>query len=90
MCFFLNSVISFLGIMFSLKLCISMVNYDLFPSNVAVLLVLVFGWQLSYLNAKPKSAIETICVLEKLRWVGATGTVTEYRNLYFEPATQKL
>lgn len=57
-CFFLNSVISFLDIIFSLKLRISMVNYDLFQSNFAVLLVLVFGWQLLYLNAKRKSAVE--------------------------------
>lgn len=65
--FFLNSVISFLGIIFSLKLRISMVNYHFFQSNFAVLLVLVFGWQLLYLNAKHKSAVETICVLERIR-----------------------
>lgn len=55
---FFNSVISFLGIIFSLELCISMVNYDSFQSNFAVLLVLVFGWQLLYLDAKPESAVE--------------------------------
>lgn len=35
-----------------------MVNYDSFQSNFAVLLVLVFGWQLLYLDAKPESAVE--------------------------------
>lgn len=65
--FFLNSVISFLGITFSLKLCISMVSYDSFQSNFAVLLVLVFGWQLSYLDAKHESAVEMVCVLERIK-----------------------
>lgn len=65
-CFFFNSVISFLGIIFSLKLCISMVSYDSFQSNFAVLLVLVFGWQLLYLDAKHKSAVEVVCVLERI------------------------
>lgn len=67
MCFFLNSVISFLGIIFSLKLRLSMVNYDSLQSNFAVLLVLVFGWQLLYLNAKRKSAVEMIYVLERIK-----------------------
>lgn len=58
--FFSNSVISFLGIIFLLKLCISMVNYDSFQSNFAVLLVLVFGWQLLYLDAKHESAVEMV------------------------------
>lgn len=63
--FFFNSVISFLGIIFSLKLCTSMVNYDLFQSNFAVLLVLVFGWQLLYLDAKHESAVEMVCCPRK-------------------------
>lgn len=58
--FFSNSVLSFLGIIFFLKLCISMVNYDSFQSNFAVLLVLVFGWQLLYLDAKHESAVEMV------------------------------
>lgn len=62
-----NSVISFLGIIFSLKLCVSMVNYDSFQSNFAVLLVLVFGWQLFYLDAKHESAVEMVCVLERIK-----------------------
>lgn len=88
--FFLISVISFLGLIFSLKLCISMVNYDSFQSNFAVLLVLVFGWQLLSLDAKHESAVEMVCVLERIKWVGATRVVSECRNSYFEPATQKL
>lgn len=60
-------MISFLGIIFSLKLCISMVNYDSFQSNFAVLLVLVFGWQLLYLDAKHESALEMVCVLERIK-----------------------
>lgn len=38
-----------------------------FKKNFAVLLVLVFGWQLSYLNAKHKSAVEMICVLGRIK-----------------------
>lgn len=64
---FFNSVISFLGIIFSLKLCISMVNSDSFQSNFAVLLVLVFGWQLLYLDAKHESAVEMVCVLGRIK-----------------------
>lgn len=48
-----------------------MVNYDSFQSNFAVLLVLVFGWQLLYLNAKRKSAVEMICVLERIKVGGS-------------------
>lgn len=44
-----------------------MVNYDSLQSNFAVLLVLVFGWQLLYLNAKRKSAVEMIYVLERIK-----------------------
>lgn len=43
-----------------------MVSYDSFQSNFAVLLVLVFGWQLLYLDAKHKSAVEVVCVLERI------------------------
>lgn len=70
-CVFLRtSVIAFLGIIFSLKLRISMVNYDSFQSNFAVLLVLIFGWQLLYLDAKHKSAVEMICVLGRIKVAG--------------------
>lgn len=69
-CFVFNSVIPFLDIIFSLKLCISMGNYDSFQSNFAVLLVLVFGWQLLYLDAKHESAVEMVCVLERIKMGG--------------------
>lgn len=49
-----------------------MVNHDSFQSNFAVLLVLVFGWQLLYLNAKHKSAVEMICVLERVKVSGGS------------------
>lgn len=45
----------------------SMVNYDSFQSNFAVLLVLVFGWQLLYLDAKHESAVEMVFVLERIK-----------------------
>lgn len=70
MCFF-TSVISFLGIILSLKLCVSMVNYDMFQNNFAVLLVLVFGWQLLCLNAKHKSGVGRICVLGRRKVAGS-------------------
>lgn len=49
-----------------------MVNYDTFQNNFAVLLVLVFGWQLLCLNAKHKSAVERICVLGKRKVAGSS------------------
>lgn len=45
-------------------------NYDSFQSNFAVLLVLVFGWQLLYLDAKHESAVEMVCVLERIKMGG--------------------
>lgn len=48
-----------------------MVNYDMFQNNFAVLLVLVFGWQLLCLNAKHKSAVGRICVLGRRKVAGS-------------------
>lgn len=45
-------------------------NYNSFQSNFAVLLVLVFGQQLLYLNAKHESAVEMICALEGIKMYG--------------------
>lgn len=64
-------------------------NYDSFQSNFAVLLVLVFGWQLLYLNAKHESAVEMICALEGIKSVWGLAGWWLSRDSYFEPATQK-